>query len=491
MLPARERLSSRELIKFGIRELGQGLVVASTISYLYKAGLVEPLHASSLDHPIVLDEESSRIRRVAADCMVGVNVLSLDGHGYYLKSGGKAHLLEPANVAIAVSLMDKLKPLEDPEAFDKQDILGLMAGYKDDLSGVPNELKGALVIPINAMIHHARGVGINTRDYIRQADGKQMVDQWLRPLCEIYLSDQDPAGRLVDRFTKRLALSAPWARFDYSYLRLHRNLHEVESGAVIYGFGAEQPGKLRIDRMQPHNAEATKEWLDIHVSPALAELALTLAGEPKAGNVTVVDAGSGAGGLLAQVAHAFEGNPGQLTIVHSDIDRETRKPAQELFASKGIDAQIEWHIGDLMNRSHLAELKQLVEQKTKPGLVLFCMNYILQEFGDEQIDEFLESFRSVLGDWLFAITENWTLGLKNAGYYGQDVPFLALHGYSGQNLQRREAFLKRLGGYGFLRPEFLTAKESELVHIDIPDPEHPMDKDKRIITNSTLVVQCQ
>ncbi|MCZ6529965.1 MAG: hypothetical protein O6949_06485 [Chloroflexi bacterium] len=428
---------------------------------------------------------------MAIECLVAVDLLSLDGHGFYLGSGRNAHLLEPENVAIAVSLMDRLEPLEDPEAFDKHDILELMASFKDELPGVPNELKGALVVPINAMIHHARGIGINTRDYIRKSDGKQMVDQWLRPLCEIYLSDHEPAGNLVDKFTMRLALSAPWARFDYSYLRLHRNLHEVEIGDVVYGFGTEQPGKLRIDRMQPHNAEATKEWLDFHVSPALAELALQLASEPKAGKITVVDAGSGAGGLLAQVAHAFEGNSGQLAIVHSDIDRETRKPAQELFASKGIDAQIEWHIGDLMNRAHLAELKQLVEQKTKPGLVLFCMNYILQEFGDEQIDEFLESFRSVLGDWLFAITENWTLGLTNAGRYGQDVPFLALHGYSGQNLQRREDFLKRLRGHGFLRPEFLTVKESELVHIDIPDPEHPVDKDKRIITNSTLVVQCQ
>jgi hypothetical protein len=56
---ARERLSSRELIKAGVRELGQGLVVASTISYLYKAGLVEPLRASSADHPFVVDEKSS------------------------------------------------------------------------------------------------------------------------------------------------------------------------------------------------------------------------------------------------------------------------------------------------------------------------------------------------------------------------------------------------------------------------------------------------
>ena len=487
----RESLPLRELIKAGVRELGQGLVVASTISYLHKAGLVDPLRASTADHPFVFDEKPSRIRKVAIECMVAVDVLVLDGHGFYLKRGRSAHLLEPENVAIAVSLMDKLEPLEDPEAFDKQHILGIMAGFKDDLPSVPNELKGALVVPINAMIHHARGVGINTRDYIRKADGKQMVDQWLRPLCEIYLSDHESAGNLVDRFTMRLALSAPWARFDYSYLRLHRNLHEVEAGVVIYGFGTEKPGKLHIDRMQPHNAEATKEWLDFHVSPSLAELALKLASEPEAGKVTVVDAGSGAGGLLAQVARAFEGNPGQLAIVHSDIDRETRKPAQELFASKGIDAQIEWHIGDLMNRAHLAELKQLVEQKTKPGLVLFCMNYILQEFGDEQIDEFLESFRSVFGDWLFAITENWTLGLTNAGHYGQDVPFLALHGYSGQNLQRREDFLKRLRGLEFLRPEFLTAKESELVHIDIPDPEHPKDKDKRIITNSTLVVRCQ
>jgi len=486
-----ERLSSRELIKAGVRELGQGLVVASTISYLHKAGLIDLLRASTADHPFVIDEKSSRIRRVAIECMAAVSVLSLDGHGSYVERGRNAHLLEPENVAIAVSLMNKLEPLEDPEAFDKQDVLELMAGFKDDLPGVPNQLKGALVIPINAMIHHAREVGSNIRDYIRKADGKQRVDQWLRPLCEIYLSDREPAENLVDRFTMRLALSAPWARFDYSYLRLHRNLHEVETGAVIYGFGTEQPGKPRIDRMQPHNAEATKEWLDFHVSPSLAELALKLASEPKAGKITVVDAGSGAGGLLAQVAHAFEGNPGQLAIVHSDIDRETRKPAQELFASKGIDAQIEWHVGDLMNRAQLAELKQLVEQRTKPGLVLFCMNYILQEFGDAQIDEFLESFRSVLGDWLFAITENWTLGLTNAGHYGQDVPFLALHGYSGQNLQRREDFLKRLGGHGFLRPEFLTAKESELVHIDIPDPEHPVDKDKRIITNSTLVVQCQ
>ena len=486
-----ERLPARELIKAGVRELGQGLVVASTIAYLHKARLADPLRASSADHPFFLDERSSRIRRVAIECMVAVDVLSLDGHGFYLQSGRNAHLLAPENVAIAVSLMDKLEPLEDPEAFDKQDILGLMAAFKDDLARVPNGLKGALVVPINAMIHHARGAGINTRDYIRKADGKQMVDRWLRPLCEIYLSDQEPVGSLVDRFTKRLALSAPWARFDYSYLRLHRNLLEVEAGTVIYGFGTEHPGKLRIDRMQPHNAEATREWLDFNVSPALAKLALKLASEHKAGKITVVDAGSGAGGLLAQVAHAFEGSPGQLAIVHSDIDQATRKPAQELFASKGIDAQIEWHVGDLTNRAHLTELKQLVEQRTKPGMILFCMNYILQEFADEQIDEFLESFRSVLGDWLFAITENWTLGLKNAGYYGQDVPFLALHGYSGQNLQRREDFLKRLRGLGFLKPKFLTAKESELVHIDIPDPEHSKDKEKRIITNSTLVVQCQ
>ena len=167
--------------------------------------------------------------------------------------------------------------------------------------------------------------------------------------------------------------------------------------------------------MQPHNAEATREWLDFHVSPALAELALKLASEPEAGKVTVVDAGSGAGGLLARVARAFEGNPGQLAIVHSDINRATRKPAQELFASKGIDAQNEWHIGDLMNRAHLAELKRLAEQRANPGRVLFFMNYILQEFGNEQIDDFLESFRSVFGDWLFAITEYWTLGLTNAG----------------------------------------------------------------------------
>ncbi|MCH8342151.1 MAG: hypothetical protein IIA51_11440, partial [Chloroflexi bacterium] len=85
--------------------------------------------------------------------------------------------------------------------------------------------------------------------------------------------------------------------------------------------------------------------------------------------------------------------------VHSDIDRETRKSAQELFASKGIEAQIDWHIGDLMNRAHLAELKQLAEQRANPDRVLFFINYILQEFGNEQIDDFLESFRSVFGDW--------------------------------------------------------------------------------------------
>jgi len=212
-----ERLSSRELIKAGVRELGQGLVVASTISYLHKAGLIDLLRASTADHPFVIDEKSSRIRRVAIECMAAVSVLSLDGHGSYVERGRNAHLLEPENVAIAVSLMNKLEPLEDPEAFDKQDVLELMAGFKDDLPGVPNQLKGALVIPINAMIHHAREVGSNIRDYIRKADGKQRVDQWLRPLCEIYLSDREPAENLVDRFTMRLALSAPWARFDYSY----------------------------------------------------------------------------------------------------------------------------------------------------------------------------------------------------------------------------------------------------------------------------------
>lgn len=136
---------------------------------------------------------------------------------FFHKRGGDAHLLEPMNVAIAVSLMDKLEPLEDPEAFDKQVILGLTAGFKHDQPNVPNELKGALVVPINAMIHHARGAGINTRDYIRKAHGIQMVDQWLRPLSEIYLSDHEPAGNHVDRFMSRLVLSAPWARLDYSY----------------------------------------------------------------------------------------------------------------------------------------------------------------------------------------------------------------------------------------------------------------------------------
>lgn len=83
---ARKRLPSTELIKAGVRELGQGLVVASTISHLHKVGLVEPLRASTADHPFVLEQESSRIRRVAIECMVAVDVISLDGHGFFISA---------------------------------------------------------------------------------------------------------------------------------------------------------------------------------------------------------------------------------------------------------------------------------------------------------------------------------------------------------------------------------------------------------------------
>ena len=83
---ARKRLPSTELIEAGVRELGQGLVVASTISHLHKVGLVEPLRASTADHSFVLEQESSRIRRVAIECMVAVDVNSLDGHGFFISA---------------------------------------------------------------------------------------------------------------------------------------------------------------------------------------------------------------------------------------------------------------------------------------------------------------------------------------------------------------------------------------------------------------------